>query len=447
MALIKRNYVDGETIITAQNLNDIQDEVISLGTNKVPITRTINSKALSSNITLSASDVSAVPTTRTVNSKALSSNITLTAGDIGYNSSTTYSASTIGAGLNYLQGEVTNVKGAITSVKNKDFDKITTSASYYVSGGLTEAGADSGTEGRIRTANYVVIDTRSVYVERSDNIRPQFCFYDSSYNMIGRTDWIQRNGKIAIPEGTSYVRWQIQDVGGSLSPSDHAVMDIYKCYTLVNSDNMMSTPIRAVCISDSIGYGVCGVYPDSKVVGQSWITALCASSGYELYNMSHRGMGYIVTGTGDTTSITDIITEINGLRRSYYNLWIIQLGLNDYLTENADITGITQKIRSLTSAIASNSPSARIVVLSPFNCAMYGDGSTNYCYLYSYGDRTLKDVCDTIESACESRGIEYINVAKNLINAYSLSANVFGDKVHPTQTMHYEIAKIIKRYL
>lgn len=48
----------------------------------VPTTRTVNSKALSSNITLTASDVSAVPTTRTVNSKALSSNITLDITDI-----------------------------------------------------------------------------------------------------------------------------------------------------------------------------------------------------------------------------------------------------------------------------------------------------------------------------------------------------------------------------
>ena len=48
----------------------------------VPTTRTVNSKALSSNITLSASDVSAVPTTRTVNGKALSSNITLSASDV-----------------------------------------------------------------------------------------------------------------------------------------------------------------------------------------------------------------------------------------------------------------------------------------------------------------------------------------------------------------------------
>ena len=48
----------------------------------VPTTRKVNNKALSSDITLSASDVSAVPTTRTVNSKALSSNITIGRDDI-----------------------------------------------------------------------------------------------------------------------------------------------------------------------------------------------------------------------------------------------------------------------------------------------------------------------------------------------------------------------------
>lgn len=49
----------------------------------VPISRTINSKALSSNITLSANDVGAVPTSRTVNGKVLNANITLSASDVG----------------------------------------------------------------------------------------------------------------------------------------------------------------------------------------------------------------------------------------------------------------------------------------------------------------------------------------------------------------------------
>ena len=68
----------------------------------VPTTRTVNNKALSSDITLSANDVSAVPTTRTVNGKALSSNITITASDIGAAPAYTYGTTDLTAGVSPL---------------------------------------------------------------------------------------------------------------------------------------------------------------------------------------------------------------------------------------------------------------------------------------------------------------------------------------------------------
>lgn len=49
----------------------------------VPTTRTVNGKALSSDITLTSTDVSAVPRSRTVNGLPLSDNINLTAEDVG----------------------------------------------------------------------------------------------------------------------------------------------------------------------------------------------------------------------------------------------------------------------------------------------------------------------------------------------------------------------------
>lgn len=52
-------------------------------TGYVADTTTVNGKPLSSNVTLTAADVSAVPTSRTVNGKALSSDITLAASDVG----------------------------------------------------------------------------------------------------------------------------------------------------------------------------------------------------------------------------------------------------------------------------------------------------------------------------------------------------------------------------
>lgn len=79
------NKLDGATV-TTQEINYLDGVSSSIQTQlngKVPTTRTVNGKALSSNITLSAADVDAVPTSRTVNGKPLSSNVTLSASDVG----------------------------------------------------------------------------------------------------------------------------------------------------------------------------------------------------------------------------------------------------------------------------------------------------------------------------------------------------------------------------
>ena len=79
------NKLDGATV-TTQEINYLDGVSSSIQTQlngKVPTSRTVNNKALSSNITLSAADVNAVPTSRTVNGKPLSSNITLSASDVG----------------------------------------------------------------------------------------------------------------------------------------------------------------------------------------------------------------------------------------------------------------------------------------------------------------------------------------------------------------------------
>lgn len=54
-----------DSVLSSTSINPVQNKVIhSALEGKVPITRTINSKALSGNITLSAVDVSAIPTTQ-----------------------------------------------------------------------------------------------------------------------------------------------------------------------------------------------------------------------------------------------------------------------------------------------------------------------------------------------------------------------------------------------
>lgn len=71
----------------------------------VPITRTINKKALDTDITLTTADLGAVPTSRTVNGKALSQNISLSAQDVGARPDTWMpTAQQVGAAPAYTYG-------------------------------------------------------------------------------------------------------------------------------------------------------------------------------------------------------------------------------------------------------------------------------------------------------------------------------------------------------
>lgn len=75
-------FEQGVNIASGKNYKINGTNLSASDVGAVPTSRTVNSKALSSNISLTASDVGAVPTSRTVNSKALLSDITLTASDV-----------------------------------------------------------------------------------------------------------------------------------------------------------------------------------------------------------------------------------------------------------------------------------------------------------------------------------------------------------------------------
>ncbi len=75
----------------------------------VPVTRKVNGKSLSADVTLGAADVGAVPTARTVNGKALSANITLGAADVGaYTKAQTDAnvAESVASATNALAGKI-----------------------------------------------------------------------------------------------------------------------------------------------------------------------------------------------------------------------------------------------------------------------------------------------------------------------------------------------------
>lgn len=89
---------DSDEDLDHANRRDNPHVVTSEQVGAVPVGRTVNGKALSSDITITAEDVGAVPTSRTVNGKPLSANISLSAADVGARPSTwTPSASDVGA--------------------------------------------------------------------------------------------------------------------------------------------------------------------------------------------------------------------------------------------------------------------------------------------------------------------------------------------------------------
>ena len=111
------------------------------GLGGVPATRTINNKALSADITLSASDVGAVPTSRKINGKALSADISLTASDVGaaeevQAGSITLSASWTGSASPYTQ--TVTVSGATVTASSKvDLQPTAAQLASLITAGVT----------------------------------------------------------------------------------------------------------------------------------------------------------------------------------------------------------------------------------------------------------------------------------------------------------------------
>lgn len=117
----------------------------------VPTSRTVNGKALSSNITLNASDVGArannwtptasevgaVPTSRTVNGKPLSSNISLTADDVGAANPPTLRTATLPASGWSSNTQTVTVQGVKTSGQSVRISPATkTDADNWVAAGV-----------------------------------------------------------------------------------------------------------------------------------------------------------------------------------------------------------------------------------------------------------------------------------------------------------------------
>ena len=161
----------------------------------VPTTRTVNSKALSSNITLAASDVGAVPTTRTVNSKALSSNITLTASDVAAVPTTRkVNNKALSSDITLSASDVSAVPTTRTVNSKALSSNITLSASDVSAVALSGGKADPG---QISSPIVRVTATRALASTDAGKF-----LYSDVVNSGNITITVPTNASVAFPVGT-----------------------------------------------------------------------------------------------------------------------------------------------------------------------------------------------------------------------------------------------------
>lgn len=255
--------------------------------------------------------------------------------------------------------------------------------------------------------------------------------------------------KCVAPEGAAWVRFTIQNT----YLTNHSATITLSCPEfdeLVRTQGDIVERTKWLAIGDSITYGVYsfinGNSSDSGVTIDCWVRLLANALGYDLTVMASRGMGYTVTGMdpldpdGPRIPLSTLLTRIEALTDDY-NLITLALGINDYNTDSSSISDIIASFDTAVQRILTKFPSARLVVITPFNECRQGDTTTNYAYNSSYGGRSLKDIADAIKTRCQSYGIECFYATNGFIfNNYNI-VGLQPDTVHPSLIGHKLIAK------
>lgn len=206
------------------------------------------------------------------------------------------------------------------------------------------------------------------------------------------------------------------------------------------------TETKWLALGDSITYGVYSTGVNTKVDGTNgWVKRLADSFGYSLNNQGVRGMGFVAVGSNGI-HWSDVLDTVDLLTDSY-NLITVALGINDYNTSSVSLNDIESAIDTGIQRLMAKFPEARLVFITPLNSNRRGDASTQYCYKYEYGGRSLKDVADLIKSKCDSYGVECIYATNGfLLNTYNI-ATLLPDYTHPSDACHTLIAKNMAHYL
>jgi len=182
MALVKRTYVDGETIITAQNLNDIQDEIIAHASTFVPNTRTIGGVSLAQN--RSVADIGAAPTSHASASTTYGKGTSSNYGHVKISDSLTDTTTASTGGTVPSMKAVSDLNTAIGSVEDSltlnSFENITLVDNAYVD---NTNGNFVSYNGWQRT-DYIPVESGNTYIIMTTNGSSYNAVYDSNKNFI-----------------------------------------------------------------------------------------------------------------------------------------------------------------------------------------------------------------------------------------------------------------------
>lgn len=209
-----------------------------------------------------------------------------------------------------------------------------------------------------------------------------------------------------------------------------------------------------LAMGDSLVYGVYSTGSDSTSITSTgdYTNLLAAGLGFDVRKMASRGMGYAVSGqdpenpSGSRIYLSDLLTRVEALTDDF-NLVTLAFGINDYMIEATTLDQVIAGFDAAINRIVTKFPSARIVVITPFNCWRYGTADTNFSYRYETHGRSLQDVADAIKSRCEYFGVECLYLTNGFVfNNFNIQTLQL-DKVHPTLTAHKLIAKTMAHYL
>lgn len=259
----------------------------------------------------------------------------------------------------------------------------------------------------------------------------------------------------------AYIQIEEGSVATSYVPAEN--VELLTAIDYVARRNMGKPPCivsktRWLAVGDSITRGVYSYKngdASASAVGKGWVRKLAQALDYDIVVMASRGMGYTAAVTGQDPddsslpriSLDTLLTRIEALEDDF-NLITLAFGINDYATKSqATLDTIGAGLDDAIQRLATKFPSARLVVITPFNSCREGDASTNYAYGYAYGGRSLKDVADLIKARCESHGVECIYASNGfLINNFNIST-LLPDNTHPSDNGHTLIAKNMAHYL